>query len=149
MGSAPIFLPAKVIVHHAATSTDALNIWPAIRAYHVSKGWMDIGYHAGAGRSIAGQDTFDVIMGRPWDMPGAHTIGQNSVALGICFLGNYEVAAPPQSLLITGAKLIALWLRLFKIPSTEIYAHKFYNATECPGALFPMDTLKALVEAAL
>ena len=146
MATAPLFLPSKVIVHHSDTVGNDINLWPIIREYHLSKGWREIGYHAGV---CYDSSDYEIVMGRPWDMDGAHTLGQNDKSLGICFLGNYSSVPPPQSMLITGAKLIAYWCRHFNIPTTEITKHSNWNNTECPGDAFPMDTLRQFVEAAL
>lgn len=142
-----VFAPDKVIVHHSASRGDLAAAWGVIRDHHVqTEKWLAIGYHLGVG--LVGLH-YEVLMGRDWDLHGAHTLGQNDKALGICFIGNYEDQAPRPGMLIAGAKAIAYWCRVFGIPASEIYPHSHFNATACPGKFFPLEDLRSLVEAAL
>jgi hypothetical protein len=141
------FLPLKIIIHHSATFDGPLASWPAIRRYHIEhNNFADIGYHAGA-ELIGG--SYEVLMGRPWDRPGAHTLHHNGDSLGFCFVGDFNVAPPASAQLIAGARVVALWLRLFGIPITEIYPHLVFNETDCPGALFDVEAFRTIVKAAL
>lgn len=137
--------PKRIIVHHSLTEDGDTVSWSAIRRYHmVEKGWIDIGYHAGCER--VGK-VYECLVGRPWDEIGAHTTGQNINTLGFCFVGNFDNGQPPWEQLTVGAKVISAWMRLFKIPVEAIYPHSHYAAKSCPGKRFPMDKLKAMLEA--
>jgi len=128
-------LPTKVIVHHSATADSRTFSWSAIKRYHVQNlGWDDIGYHCGI--EIVDDDYF-AMMGRMWDVPGAHTVGQNGISLGICFVGNFDKYEPDEEMLITGAKVIKLWKKLYNIPTSAIHKHSEYANKTCPGKLFP------------
>jgi len=141
-----LFEPDKIIIHHSACPDGPGNNTAEIRLYHLGLGYRDIGYHILI-EDVGGH--FEALHGRDWDLYGAHTLGQNNKALGICFVGNFELAAPAPGQLIVGAKPIAYWCRVFGIPASEIYPHSQFNATACPGKLFPMYRLRELVEAAI
>lgn len=131
--------PRKIVVHHADV-IDGTNLqWGAIREYHINhNGWRDIGYHAGVELV---DSRYETLIGRPWTMDGAHTVGQNNVALGICFVGDFDDAPVPSGQLVVGAKLIRTWMEMFGIPEEEVWPHRHFNATECPGDAFDMDAL--------
>jgi N-acetyl-anhydromuramyl-L-alanine amidase AmpD len=102
-----------------------------------------VGYHAGI--ELVDDDYFAII-GRPWDMDGAHTQGQNGISLGLCFVGNFDSYEPDDDMLITGAKVVKMWRRLYNIPVNEIHKHSEYNPKTCPGALFPWAQFLAMCE---
>jgi N-acetylmuramoyl-L-alanine amidase len=137
--------PTRIIVHHSLTKDDEIVSWGAIRNYHKNVlGWLDIGYHAGVELTTRG--IYEVLWGRPWDLVGAHTRGENHNALGICFVGNYDRESPPSEMLKTGAKLLRYWCRLFNIPVDRIYGHRdFTRLKSCPGEHFDLEILRGLV----
>jgi len=137
--------PDKIIIHHSLTKDGTTVSWAAIRHYHTEVlGWKDIGYHAGC--ELVGK-SYEVFMGRVWDEVGAHTRGQNIKSLGFCFVGNFDISEPPEEQLITGARVIKYWMRLFNISIDKIYPHHFFASYKsCPGLRFDMDRLKALLK---
>lgn len=141
----PDFKPAKIIIHHSLTKDSGTVSWGAIRAYHThTLGWYDIGYHAGIELvKSGGFPYYEVLMGRPWSMPGAHCRGQNHDSLGICFVGNYDERAPNDLILYAGAKMIKMWIKFFDIGIDDIYGHRDFAAHKsCPGTRFDLDRLK-------
>jgi N-acetylmuramoyl-L-alanine amidase len=134
----------RIVIHHSGTPDDGQSYsWPAIKRYHIEVNkWADVAYHGGV--EVAGGLPM-LQLGRLWDSPGAHCLGHNWDSLGFCFVGNFMAHAPSDEFLREGAKLIRFWMRLYGIPVTEIYRHCELNATDCPGALFPMDALKAML----
>lgn len=141
------FAPKKIIVHHSLTKNSETVSWGAIRKYHThTLMWKDIGYHAGVELVMSGQEPYyEVLLGRMWDVSGAHTRGKNHNSLGICFVGNYDNIPPKKSMLETGAKIIALWLKIYGLSVDDIYPHSHFSQKTCPGALFDMKSLKRLV----
>jgi N-acetylmuramoyl-L-alanine amidase len=151
--------PDRIILHHAGEIDLPMLQWSAIRAYQMSwridyktvsyeEYWRrkaagegqyfespfhDVGYHAGT--ELVGS-AYETILGRPWDEMGAHTIGQNGRALGLCLVGNFNLAEPPPTQLFAAARIVKLWMRIFGIPSGQIFGHKAFNDTDCPGKLF-------------
>lgn len=142
--------PKRIIVHHSFTKDSETVSWGAIRTYHVKElGWFDIGYHAGVELVANGDNSYyEVLLGRMWNVIGAHTRGANLGSLGICFVGNFDEVEPPGMQLNVGAKLIKLWMELFSIQITEIYPHSHFNPKTCPGNKFSMEKLKEIIKTA-
>jgi hypothetical protein len=133
---------SRIIIHHSATVDGRTFSWSAIKRYHTETlGWLDVGYHAGVELV---DDDFFAIIGRPWDMDGAHTIGQNSQALGICFVGNFDEYEPEDEMLETGAEVVRTWMRLYNIPVTAIHKHSEYQNKTCPGTQFRFSELLSM-----
>ena len=128
-------IPSKIILHHSATLDGRTFSWSAIKRYHVQTlGWKDVGYHAGV--ELVDDDYFAII-GRPWDKDGAHTVGQNGLALGLCFVGNYDLYVPDNEMLEVGASVVKMWRKIYDIPVSGIHKHSEYANKTCPGVLFP------------
>lgn len=132
--------PDRIIIHHSATEDTGTLSWPQIRHYHVNvRKWIDIGYHAGVElvREADGLESYEAMLGRSWVVPGAHCPGQNTHSLGLCLVGNFNEKEPPAGQLFAAARLVALWMFLFRIPVTMIYPHNAFHETDCPGRMFP------------
>lgn len=145
-----VFKVNKVIVHHSLTKDSGSVSWGAIRKYHtqtLKQPYKEIGYHCGVELVKSGEEFyFEALMGRMWDVAGAHCRGYNTDSLGICFIGNYDKIPPSKEMLEAGAKVIALWLDLFSLSINDIYSHhNFDSHKSCPGKLFNMETLKECV----
>ena len=146
------FKVKKVIVHHSLTKDSSTVSWGAIRRYHTQTlKWAGIGYHAGVELVMSDQEVnYEILMGRVWDRSGAHTRGQNHDSLGICFVGNYDITPSPKRMLIIGAKVIALWLRLFNLSINDVYTHNHFNGYKaCPGIHFDMEYLLTCIRGKL
>lgn len=137
-------IPTHIVIHASAGDDLAGYDWPGIRAYHLSLGWRDIGYHGGVERV---GDAYVLQVGRMWDDIGAHTIGENGRSLGFCFIGNFATTPPPRAMLETASTMLRYWQRLFHIDAARVQPHKFFNATSCPGAAFDMAALREYLEA--
>jgi N-acetyl-anhydromuramyl-L-alanine amidase AmpD len=64
---------------------------------------------------------------------GAHCVGQNSVAIGIENEGTYTEEEPPD---VQYAALLDLCVYIcgqYGVPAREIYGHRDFNTTQCPG----------------
>ena len=143
--------PTEIIIHHSLTKDSGTVNWGAIRKYHtdpkpVGMGMTSIGYHLGIELVQSGDNLYyESLMGRVWDAEGGHTIGHNDKSLGICFIGNYDEEDPTEQMLITGAKVIRLWMRLFNIQRDSIFPHRDFADKTCPGTKFDMNVLKDLI----
>ncbi len=141
----------RIIVHHSLTKDSGTVSWGAIRKYHTDPNGEykmdDIGYHAGV-ELVTNQDVsyYEILLGRMWDRVGAHTKGYNEDSLGICFVGNFDEGDVPEQQMITGAKLIAYWCRLFGLTIHNIFPHWAFADKSCPGKYFSMAGLRHLVE---
>ncbi len=142
-----MFCPAKVVIHHSLTEDSRSVSWGAIHNYHTKTlGWSAIGYHAGVELVYSGHElSYEILMGRMWDISGAHTRGHNHDSLGLCFVGNFNDVAPPLEQIIIGARILSLWLKLFNLTVDDIHAHREYAEKTCPGRLFSLKTLQSYV----
>ena len=72
----------KIIIHCSATPEGRDYTVAQIRDWHVKgNGWKDIGYHFVIYRDGT------VPAGRDINQIGAHTTGQNTGSIGICYVG--------------------------------------------------------------
>jgi len=135
-----MFKPTKIIIHHSLTKDTGTVSWGAIRTYHMfDLGWSDIGYHLGCEfiKNI-NNEYYEILMGRDWFTPGAHTKGHNHDSLGFCFVGNYDEDIIDDKMLYVGVKAIKMWFRIFNLSYLDIYKHHdFADYKSCPGNLFP------------
>lgn len=133
-----MFEPSYIIVHHSLTKDQSVVDYTAIRMYHMAEmGMQDIGYHGVVEFSGRG---FIAILGRPWDQVGAHTkqAGMNRVSLGVCLVGNFDTAPPPdEQLACLRDRFLVPWMRMFKIPPANVKMHRHYAPWKtCPGSAF-------------
>lgn len=130
-----------IILHHSLTEDGQTVNWQAIRNYHVNTlGWRDIGYHWGIEWIHRG---YEVLMGRPMDQAGAHTLGMNDKAIGICVVGNFDVQYPREEMFARLVPLIRWLMDVYSIPPGKIQGHRDYSEKSCPGKNFNIDDLKA------
>ena len=138
------------MLHHSLTKDGKVVDWQAIRRYHteVNK-WSDIGYHFGVEEI---NDQCEILVGRPLIKRGAHCKGtMNRDAIGICFVGNYDILAPPLSTILFAIHRIIIPLCLiFKIKPDYIIGHNQINMWKtCPGEKFDLNAFRQLVETEL
>jgi N-acetylmuramoyl-L-alanine amidase CwlA len=89
------------------------------------------------------------MLGRMPDIQGAHTSGQNNRSLGICFIGNFDEAAPPLEQWLQGVKLVR-WLCVeFNITTQNIFPHNKFAVKTCPGIMFDIAQFKQNVQEGL
>jgi hypothetical protein len=134
--------PKRIILHHSLTEDGATVSWGAIRNWHMGlhpdspyreKPMRDIGYHFGI--ELAGS-RHEVLLGRMPDAQGAHALGQNSDSIGICFVGNFDLAPPYGAQWALGLKLVAWLCRNFRIPAGQVLGHRDFASKSCPGKMF-------------
>ncbi|XP_034480253.1 peptidoglycan-recognition protein LC-like isoform X4 [Drosophila innubila] len=100
-----------------------------IQAYHMDTlNWGQVGYNfmiGGDGR---------VYEGRGWDYIGAHTLGSNSISIGIAFIGNFNQMEATKEQLNACLLLLEEGVRLKKLKSDyQIFGHRQLLETESPG----------------
>lgn len=149
----------KIILHHSATADGQTNDWQSIKNWHTGKTgsddikspcfnpykvkpMLDIGYHYGLELE---NDILMTRIGRPLTMVGAHTLGQNAIAIGICIVGNFDIAEPSHEQYMAVAVLCSTLVRLFSIPKIEIHGHNEYALKTCPGKLFDLEKVRSLI----
>lgn len=133
-----------IILHHSLTEDGIAVNWQAIRRYHTETlGWNDIGYHFGVEFIHRGHE---VLVGRPLDMTGAHTIGMNDRGIGVCVVGNYDVQYPREEMLSRLVPLLRVLCGIFKIPPENIMGHRDYAEKSCPGKNFDLNIIRARLD---
>jgi N-acetyl-anhydromuramyl-L-alanine amidase AmpD len=138
-----IIVPEAIIIHHSLTKDSDTVSWSAIRRFHLSNGWSDIGYHFGIEKV---NETYEVLMGRMPNKKGAHCKeqGMNSKSIGVCFVGNYDIEVPPPEVWTMGIRLVRWLMGEFEIKWQEVYGHtEFATHKSCPGKMFDMDLFRA------
>lgn len=92
-------------------------------------------YENGIGYHFIIDTDGSVTRGRDIECVGAHAKGYNSISIGICLRGNFEVEKPTTAQTVAMVDLIKDIRKRF--PNTKITYHKDLNATACPGKNFP------------
>jgi N-acetyl-anhydromuramyl-L-alanine amidase AmpD len=136
--------PTKIIVHHTAGSntTDyslahAYDLARGIQQSHFGRGWIDSGQQftiSRGGYVLEGRHrSLEVLQGGTSHVRGAHCDGQNDVAIGIENEGTYTSVQPPAALYNQLVAMCTYICQQYGIPSSQIYGHRDFNATACPG----------------
>lgn len=126
----------KIIVHCSATPEGENYTVEQIRQMHLQRGFSDIGYHWYIDRDG------NIFKGRSESISGAHTIGQNSHSIGVCYCGG----CPPRSVknwdkqgkdTRTPAQKAAILKLLRELkgryPNTTIHGHREFANKACPS----------------
>ena len=141
------YRPTKILIHHTATanSTDlsqahAFALSRSIQQYHFSRGWIDTGQHFTVSRggfiTEGRHRTLETLAGGSRFVLGAHCTGQNETSLGIENEGTYTSETPPAVQWNKLVDLCAFLCQSYAIPAAELYGHRDFLATDCPGNLF-------------
>ena len=137
-----------LVLHHSATVDGQVFDYRAIKNYHTKTlGWRDIGYNFLV-ENI--NNDYEVIVGRPLTMCGAHCYQKdmNRLGIGICFVGNYDVIKPPMDMILRAMNRIIIPLcKIFDIGWNDILGHREVTGVQksCPGKLWDMDVIRELV----
>jgi hypothetical protein len=119
-----------VILHH----TEIAVAEPAdIHQWHLGNGWDGFGYNEYIRKNGS------TYIGRG-DNIGAHCMGMNANAYGICFEGNYDTENMPKAQFDAGMERIKHNMLRF-VNCTGVYRHGRFVATSCPGKNFPYSAL--------
>ncbi|NUT31648.1 MAG: hypothetical protein HOV79_01100 [Hamadaea sp.] len=140
--------PNKIIIHHTATpnSTDyslshAYALARSIQNYHMdSNGWSDTGQHftvSRGGHAVEGRHySLSHLTSGSGMVVGAHCPGQNDKAIGIENEGTYTSTTPTTALYDKLVQLCAYICEKYGIASSQIYGHRDFISTACPGDAF-------------
>ncbi len=74
----------KIVIHCTATPEGREHNVADIRRWHLKRGFSDIGYHYLI--HIDGK----IEVGRPLHRIGAHTSGENTGSIGVCYVGGMD-----------------------------------------------------------
>ncbi|MBW0116568.1 peptidoglycan recognition protein family protein [Pseudonocardia abyssalis] len=137
--------PVKILVHHTATpnvtdlsrgAADALA--RGIQNFHMDRrGWLDSGQHFTISRGgfvLEGRHrSLEALRNGRKQVEGAHCTGQNLVSIGIENEGTYMDTEPTGVLWDRLREMCAYICGQYGIAPTEIYGHRDFKDTLCPG----------------
>jgi hypothetical protein len=113
-----------IVIHHTAST--AKETVEQIHNFHINNnGWAGIGYHF----YIRKDGT--IYKGRDEKYAGAHCVDYNSISLGICLEGNFEIEQPTDNQLKSLTELLQYLKN--KYGNVQVVGHRDLNATACPG----------------
>lgn len=121
----------KIIIHCTATREgDDISV-DTIRRWHLARGWSDVGYHYVI--DLKG----NINAGRPIELIGAHTKGQNKYSIGIAYVGGVEADGKTPKDTRTKAQKDSI-IRLVKklkvcYPDVTIHGHNEFSNKACPS----------------
>ncbi|MFE3072592.1 N-acetylmuramoyl-L-alanine amidase [Streptomyces sp. NPDC059247] len=137
--------PQKIIVHHTATAnvTDhsrdqAFRLARAMQDWAMDdQRWIDTGQHFTVSRGahvLEGRhSSLTTLRGGTQLVESAHCTGQNTVAVGIENEGTYTTVDPRSEQYAALVELCAYICRQYGLRAHQIYGHRDFNATQCPG----------------
>jgi hypothetical protein len=141
------YKPTYIVVHHTATSNGtattqsaAFSLARSIQNYHMdNNGWIDTGQQftiSRGGYSMEGRHrSLERLRLKNSFVRGAH-VGAgnvNSEAIGIENEGLYTSVSPPAALYNKLVDLCAHICDQYGIASSQIFGHRDFMATACPG----------------
>ncbi len=119
----------KIIIHCSATPEGKDFGAADIDRWHRQRGFKKIGYH------YVIRLNGDIETGRPENEIGAHTAGQNSCSIGICYIGGLDTngkakdtRTPEQKTSL--ANLIKSLLKRY--PTATLHGHREFARKACP-----------------
>lgn len=137
----------RIILHHSLTKDSETVSWNAIRKYHRSLGWSDIGYHYGIERV---NDSYEIMLGRFESRMGAHTKGHNKHSIGICLVGNFDLEEPDFDMWCLAIDLVKDIMKRhnfggnLSIPVESVLGHReLASYKSCPGHCFNLDLFRS------
>ena len=132
----------KIILHCSATPEGEDFSVEQIRKMHIARGFTDIGYHWYIRRDGT------IYKGRDESKVGAHTTGQNSYSIGVCYCGG----CPPRSVKnwanqgkdtrtpAQKAAIIKLCKELkSRYPEATLHGHNEFANKACPSFIVKKD----------
>jgi LysM repeat protein len=129
-----------IVLHHSGTRRGNARIYDAA---HRERGMENgLAYHFVIGNGVDSPDG-QIEVGRRWlkQLKGGHVAieATNQIALGVCFVGNFNDTRPTKKQLAAAIELVTYLRQICgpKIPRvlTHTEIHRYH--TECPGRLFP------------
>ena len=120
----------KIIIHSAYTPAGREHDVDDIRAWHMARGWSDVGYHY----IIKLDGTIQA--GRPLDKIGAHTKGKNQGSIGICYIGGMSADDRSPEDTRTSNQKQALQQLVSGLNTTfgglTVHGHNEFSSKPCP-----------------
>ncbi len=137
--------PTKLFIHHTASSNSTdyslqhgYALARSIQQDHINRnGWIDSGQQftlTRGGYTLEGRHrSLEALLNGNEHVMGAHCFAQNEFAVGIENEGTYTTVAPQAVHYAALVDLSAYICGQFGIRAYQIYGHRNFNSTECPG----------------
>lgn len=126
-----------VVIHHswqpdvpldASTGMETGAVRAIERFHAIDNHWAGIGYNWLVFQSGS------IYEGRGWNRVGAHTEGQNSRSVGVCFVVNGDAHGLDEKAWTAARRIIDAGAAYgFIAPDYEIKGHRDYSTKTCPG----------------
>ena len=123
----------EIILHCSATPEGKDFTVDDIKKWHLQRGFKDIGYHYVIYRDGT------VKKGRKDNENGAHCVGHNSTALGICYIGGMDAENKrPKDTRTTEQhdallNLVEELMTKYKLTLDKVYCHNNFAKKDCPS----------------
>ena len=151
--------PEYIIIHHSLTQDSGTVSWGAIRKHHTDPAgpyrFQSIGYHWGL--ELVG-DYYEILVGRTMEEEGAHCqeAGMNRRGVGVCCVGNFDLAPPSEAQLMALARLVTWLMTELNIPQDKVIGHRDAGLMTgfdwrvgqyktCPGRTFDLEAFRKLL----
>ncbi|MBB5234715.1 N-acetyl-anhydromuramyl-L-alanine amidase AmpD [Deinococcus budaensis] len=136
--------PTRIIVHHTASANvsdlsqaQAHSLARSIQQAHFDRGWTDSGQQftiSRGGYVLEGRHrSLEAAQTGTQHVRGAHCESFNDVSVGIENEGTYTSVSPPAAQYDALVRTCAWLCGQYGIPATEIYGHRDFLNTSCPG----------------
>ncbi|MFD3919490.1 peptidoglycan recognition family protein [Streptomyces sp. NPDC058595] len=140
--------PVRIVVHHTVSPNTSVFSRAQAHAHahwvqdlHMDdNGWLDSGYHflvsRGGWITEGRHRSLSTLRGGSGFVLASHTSGQNEQSIGIANEGAYhDGAQPPAAQWEVLVTLCAYVCGQYGIAPSQIYGHKDYGTTLCPGVI--------------
>lgn len=121
----------KIIIHCAATPEGKPFTVKDIEQWHRDRGFSMIGYHY-----VIYLDG-SIHEGRPLQMQGAHTLGQNARSIGICYIGGVDKdgRTPKDTRTFVQKEALKKLVERLQIayPEATVHGHREFANKACPS----------------
>src|SRR5574337_221155 len=148
--------PEFIVLHHSDTADTGTVSWGAIRKYHTDPNgpyrMREVGYHWGV--ELIG-DHYETLLGRMMTEDGAHCkeAGMNRRGIGVCVVGNFDLAPPPAGQLVAVVRLVSWLMADYHISRERGIGHRDAGLMDgfdwrlkqyksCPGKLWDLDRFR-------
>lgn len=124
--------PNSIIWHHSANPSTGHQA-DEINAYHRTRGFTlsALGFYGGYHILIEKDGT--IFRYRNDNEIGCHTYAHNENTLGVCLAGNFDAELPTPEQHTALHEQLNEWMQLYNIPKEQIFPHRHFRNTDCPG----------------
>ena len=150
LASEPLLARVDAVSRRSRISVESIDAAHRNNRDAAGKPWLGIGYHfvVGNGQSMADGEVRSTFRWKQ-QLAGAHAGKRehNEQGIGVCLIGDFDQAAPTTRQVASLTALVKTLAARYSIPRERIYRHLDFQATLCPGRMFPWDQVRREVAA--